>query len=374
VINSCNQSSFMNLLLVAIVSGSLVSACGSGPQQKPGGGVKVVSVPNAVPEAQLVFEEGMRQFSMGPKEWGAAKVTLSRAVKLDKNLYEAWHNIGVIDGQLGDWSAAAAAFDHALDVQPASRGSLLGLGHSLVKAGQADKAQKIYKAWLKADPQDRQVRLAYVGALRDGGDGAQALEEVRALLAKDSHDVEAFNALGLVYRKLKRGALANTAFRRALELDGKAAYVWNNLGLLALEQGDDVEAFSHFRKATDIDSGYVVSLLNQGVVYLDSGAYDKALVVLEQAARAKPDDPDIHVALGVAFRGVKRFDDAVTSYNRSLELHPDYSPALYNLGVLYMDHKEDSTKAKAALQSFEKVASAKDPKQQDVKMRLRMLK
>jgi len=374
VIESCKRRVSTYPLLVTILIGSLVSACGSGPQQKPGGGVKAAEVPNAVPQAQLVFEEGMRQFAMGPKGWGAAKESLTRAVKLDKHLYEAWHNIGVIEGQLGNWNSSAAAFDHALDVQPASRGSLLGLGHALIKVGQADKAQKVYKAWLKADPQDRQVRLAYVGALRDGGDGAQALDEVRALLAKDSHDVEAFNALGLVYKKMKRWALANTAFRRALELDEKAAYVWNNLGLLALEQGDDVEAFAHFRKATEIDSGYVVSLLNQAVVYLDSGAYDKALTVLEQAAKAKPDDPDVHVALGVAFRGVKRFDDAATSYNRSLELHPDYAPALYNLGVLYMDHKEDPVKAKAALQTFEKVASAKDPKQQDVKMRLRMLK
>lgn len=374
MIRSCNQSRSINPLLAAGLLGLLVSACGSGLQVKPGGGVKAAQVPNAVPEAQLVFEEGMRQFAIGPKSWGAAKETLTRAIKLDKNLYEAWHNIGVIEGQLGNWNGSAAAFDHALDVQPACRGSLLGLGHSFIKLGQADRAQKVYKAWLKADPQDRQVRLSYVGALRDGGDGAQALEEVRALLAKDSHDVEAFNALGLVYKKMKRWALANTAFRRALELDDKAAYVWNNLGLLALEQGDDAEAFTHFRKATEIDSGYVVSLLNQAVVYLDSGAYDKALTVLEQAVKAKPDDPDVHVALGVAFRGVKRFDDAATSYNRSLELHPDYVPALYNLGVLYMDHKEDPVKAKAALRTFEKVASAKDPKQQDVKMRLRMLK
>ena len=357
-----------------LVLGVCAWGCGSGPEVKSGGGMKAANVPNAVPQAQLAFEEGMRQFALGPKSWAAAKDALLRAVSLDKNLYEAWHNIGVIESQLGEHAASASAFEHALDVQPASRGSLLGLGHALIKLGRADKAQKVYKAWLKADPQDRQVRMAYVGALRDGGDGPQALEEVRALLAQNSHDVEAFNALGLVYKKTKRWALAETAFRRALELDPKAAYVWNNIGLLSLEQGDDVAAFSSFRKATDIDGGYVASLLNQAVVYLDSGAYDKALAVLEQAVKAKPDDPDVHVALGVAQRGVKRFDDAVTSYNRSLELHPDYPPALYNLAVLYMDHKEDPPKAKAALAQFAKVAPAKDPKLPDAKMRLRMLK
>lgn len=349
-------------------------ACGGGPQVVPGGGIKAAEVPNAVPAAQLAFEEGMRQFALGPKGWPAAKESLAKAVKQDKNLYEAWHNIGVIEGNLGEWGAAAAAFERALEVQPASRPSLLGLGHALVKGGHVDKAQKVYRAWLKADPADRQVRFAYVAALRDGGEGPQALEEVRALLAKNSHDVEAFNALGLVYKKMKRWALANTAFRRALELDPKAAYVWNNLGLLGLEQGDDAEAFANFRKATEIDSGFVVSLLNQAVVYLDSGAYDKALSVLEQALKSKPDDPDIHVAKGVALRGLKRFDDAAASYNRALDLHPDYPAALYNLGVLYMDHKEDPPKAKTALVQFAKVAPAKDPKREDAKMRLRMLK
>ena len=351
-----------------------LGACGGSPQVVPGAGIKAAEVPNAIPAAQLAFEEGMRQFALGPKGWAAAKESLTKAVKQDKNLFEAWHNIGVIEANLGDWSASARAFEHALAVQPASRPSLLGLGHAHVKAGHADQAQKVYRGWLKAEPTDRQVRFAFVAALRDGGEGPQALEQVRTLLAKNSHDAEAFNALGLVYKKMKRWALANTAFRRAIELEPKAAYVWNNLGLLALEQGDDVEAFAHFRRATEIDNGFVVSLLNQAVVYLDSGAYDKALAVLEQAVKSKPENPDIHVAMGVALRGLKRFDDAAASYNRALDLHPDYPPALYNLGVLYMDHKEDPPKAKSALVAFSKVAPAKDPKREDAKMRLRMLK
>ena len=48
----------------------------------------------------------------------------------------------------------------------------------------------------------------------------------------------------------------------------------------------------------------------------------------------------------MAARGDGKFDLARKAYERALDIEPDYPPALYNLGVLYMDFDKEPVKAK----------------------------
>jgi Flp pilus assembly protein TadD len=109
-------------------------------------------------------------------------------------------------------------------------------------------------------------------------------------------------------------------------------------------------------------------------VFLDCGDYKRALAELERAAKAHPRDPEVLVALGVALRGHKQLDAAAQAYERALTLQPDFAPALYNLGVLYMDFLSDKKKARESLQLYRKVAPANDPKLADARTRLKELK
>ncbi|MDZ4695544.1 MAG: tetratricopeptide repeat protein [Deltaproteobacteria bacterium] len=347
--------------------------CGAtGPQQKDG---KIVAadVPAVVPEAQQLFEKGLATMARGPKHYEKAIEFFQKAVDRDKNLFEAWHNLGYLASRQGRWLDSVEAYDKALSIQPASRSSLLGLTNAYVRNGDPESAQARFAAWLKADPNDDEIRLLYASALREAGGMDEALTQVLGLLAKNSNNAVAFNALGLIYRKQGKGGLAETAFRRAAELDPKAGYVWNNLGLLSIDDKNDQEAFAHFSKAIELDPNYVEAILNRAVVYLDCGAYEQALEELKKAVALRASDPDVHVALGVASRGLGKMALAVQHYEKALELQPDYPPALYDLGVLYMDHRDDKKSAREKLLLFRKVASSDDPKQEDATLRLKML-
>lgn len=350
------------------------AGCGASAGVSPRGKVTVATLPKVRPDAQARFDEGMRLLEAGPKRYEKARVEFVAATELDDKLYEAWHNIGFVDARLGRWETAKDAFERALALQPGSRKSVLGLGEALRALGRARDAQAIYAARLKADPDDVDLRYEYIRALRDGGQAPQALVEVRKILQQDSRNARAFNALGLVYLHVGKHALAEQALRRAAELDPKSAAVWNNLGLVALDDGRDVQAFQHFQKASEIDAGYGEAYLNKAAVYLDCGDYAKAAAELERARKIDPGDPRVHVALGVAARGQKRFDEAAAAYEQALALRPDYPPALYNLGLLYMDFKEDRKKARENLLLYRKVAPPNDPRLAEATSRLKELK
>ena len=80
------------------------------------------------------------------------------------------------------------------------------------------------------------------------------------------------------------------------------------------------------------------------------------------------------MALGVAHRGLKEHERAKQAYERALELRADYPPALFNLGVLYMDFLPDKKKARQHLILYRKVAPSRDPRVKEAEARLKELR
>jgi tetratricopeptide (TPR) repeat protein len=340
--------------------------------------IAAVALPKVSPEAQAAFEEGVRVMKMGRRHYKEARKPLEHAVQLDPRLYEAWHDLGVIETALGNFDAASDDFKRALDIQPGARKTLLAYGESLRRAHQPKKSAEVYARWLNADPNDFEIRSRFGQVLREAGELDESLEQSRILLGmageNAAHTVIAYNALALTYYKMGKYELAETALHKASELDAKSAFVWNNLGLVAFERGHDQEAFLDFQKASELDPKYVQARLNKAVVYLDCGDYKHAREELQKAVDIDPNDAEAQVALGVAARGDGKFDLARKAYERALDIEPDYPPAIFDLGVLYMDFDKDPKKAKDFLTQYTQLAGKDDPRRADAESRLKELK
>jgi superkiller protein 3 len=337
-----------------------------------------VSLPKTNPEAQAAFDEGVRIMRTGRKHYKDAREPLTRATRLDGRLFEAWHDLGVVETAMGNYDKAVDHFEKALDIQPGSRKTILAYGESLRRAHRPQKAAKVYAKWLDSDPNDAEMRARYGQVLREAGDLEESLEQARQLLAMGgssgenvARTVVAYNALGLTYYKMGKLDLAETAFRKASELDAKSAFVWNNLGLVAFDRGHDQEAFLDFQKASDLDPKYLQARLNKAVVYLDCGDYKNARSELEAAVKIDPNDAEAQVALGVAARGDGKLDQARRAYERALDIEDEYAPALFNLGVLYMDFDKDKAKAKDFLTRYTQSGDATDAKLKEAQARLK---
>ncbi len=366
----------------------LLAGCGATRATDPGKAA-VKPLPPAKPEALVHFEEGLAQLQLGPRGYEASLAAFREATRLDPKLFEAWHDLGIVNARLVRWEAAAEALGKALALQPRSRRTLMAYADALCRTGRHGDAAELLGKQLtgerpsgkandrekdKQDSEEVELRLLYITALRDGGKAQRALEEVEVLLTRDSRSARGFSALGLIYYRLEKQALAESALRRAAELDPRNAEVWNNLGLVALARGRDREAFAAFDKAADLDPASLAPLLNKAAVLLDCGDYKRARDELERAARQHPDDAELQVALGVAYRGLKEHDRARRAYERALQLRPQYPAALFNLGVLYMDFLSDKARAREHLTLYQKVTAGSDARSKEVFARLRELK
>jgi tetratricopeptide (TPR) repeat protein len=350
---------------------------GAGPTVATAAPIVPVALPKVNLQAQAEFDEGVRIMKMGRKHYKDARPHLAKATQIDPKLFEAWHDLGVLEAALGNYDRSVEGFRKALDIQPGSRATVLALGESLRRAHDPKKAAKVYAKWLDSDPADGDLRARYGQVLREAGELEESLEQARIMLGQGGENVEktviAYNALGLTYYKMGKLDLAETALRKAADLDSKSAFVWNNLGLVAFDRGHDQEAFLNFQKASELDPKYVQARLNKAVVYLDCGDYKRALAELERAVEIDPNDAEAQVALGVAARGDSKLDLARKAYERALDVEPDYPPALWDLGLLYMDYDKDKVKAKDYLTQFIKAAEASDPRLPDAQARLKEL-
>jgi tetratricopeptide (TPR) repeat protein len=114
------------------------------------------------------------------------------------------------------------------------------------------------------------------------------------------------------------------------------ADVYNMLGVIAHFQGKFASAVKYFNKALEINPRYTEATLNLAVLYNDLGQYadakalygtlkhrsDKTSCEIEPVLRGKLSN--LHADIGDIYRSIGLHGNAITEYEKALELNPTY--------------------------------------------------
>lgn len=95
----------------------------------------------------------------------------------------------------------------------------------------------------------------------------QEIEILRARVAKDPNDRQAWVQLGNNYFDTKQHRKSIEAYGRALELDANDPNVLTDQGVMYRDLGEFDQAIANFEKATKVDPMHVQSYYNLGVVW-----------------------------------------------------------------------------------------------------------
>ena len=82
---------------------------------------------------------------------------LKRAVELDPNSFEAWHNLGVSYFRLERYAEARAPLEKAVSLRPGFYGSVVLLGATLYMLGEEDAALPVLERAHRLNPADTQT-------------------------------------------------------------------------------------------------------------------------------------------------------------------------------------------------------------------------
>ncbi len=104
------------------------------------------------------------------------------------------------------------------------------------------------------------------------------------------------------------------------------------LGVLSLQTGGTQRGVELIARAIELNPNFAVAHNNLGNGLKDLRRYHDALASYDKAITLKPNYAEAHLNRGNVLRELKRFDEALASYERAITLKPDYTVAFNNRG------------------------------------------
>lgn len=265
------------------------------------------------------------------------------------------YNVGVVYEAMGDDTNARKSYLRATDVDPTLGEAWLNLGAMAEEQGDYARALQGYEAGLRYAPEHPGLVVGVIGVLRKQGKYAQAVERAKQALGQNSNNIDAYNNLGLVYLDQGQVDLASFVYQKALNsIEGadQNAMLHCNLGRVYLARDQAFLARQELQRALDLDPKLVAAMMFLADLHLDDRNWTDAAAMLERARVIEPQNTAILVNLGIAYRGLGRFEEAQSLYQQALDLDPGNPDPYLNLAVLQGDHMRAYDAALASIDRY----------------------
>ena len=318
-------------------------------------------------------------------------------------LREARFNQGAVLMECGRENEAIQLMNQLASGKDAYAPAITELGVASFRKGDRAQAETLFTRAIQADPNINSVtaRNNLSQILRDQmltqqGDerkrtASRAIEHLRAVLAIDGTNIQAYATLCHIYQLVGYPDMAklvgDQAIRRAAEIatgeveeeqtdlavdssktaKGKTkkeappaaarkakqskgtgytkamnqqlALVYNTLALIDLDKKNVTGAIGNFKLAISRDPELMEARMNLAAIALNFRDYPTAEENFRVVMKAQPQNYAAVLGLGVALRGNKKADEAEQMYLAAQKLDPSNPQSYYNLGLLYQDYK-----------------------------------
>ncbi|MBM4137690.1 MAG: tetratricopeptide repeat protein [Nitrospira sp.] len=223
------------------------------------------------------------------KQFDEAITCYQRALQMNPQLIEAYHNLAWIFQEKNQTDEAITYYQKALNLNPALADAYYNLGTIFQDRKQFDDAITFYQKALEIDPTlaDAYYNLGILFQQRKQFD--KAIEFHQKALQFNCDLIDAYFNLGTSYENKKQYDEAIAHYQKALQLNPDLLYAYNNLGNIYKEMGRFDEAIEYFHLAINHNPNYVIAFLNLGGVLKDLGRIEEAEIYYRQALQIKPD-------------------------------------------------------------------------------------
>jgi tetratricopeptide (TPR) repeat protein len=248
---------------------------------------------------------------------------LEREAQLRPDDPEAFLELSIVYGLIGDWEKATVAGEKTLDLYS--------------KQGEGKKVMVFIVAALFI------LGFAYAatGSLREEGEDARRIaraeQSFQEAIKLNKDDTDAHYYLGALYRELGRWEEAETYLKRAVGIDPGYSKAYIDLGWIYERRNQPREALNAYEKAVQADPTNTTALRNLGQAHISLRHWDKAQEVLEQRIQLNPDDADAYDKLSALYFKLDDLEKAEEAAKRALELDPQNASTYFNLGMVYFE-------------------------------------
>ena len=90
------------------------------------------------------------------------------------------------------------------------------------------------------------------------------------------------------------------------------------------------------------------ALIQLGDLYYDQGQHLQAIEWYGKALEIDPRNPNVRTDRGTSYWNLSKPDEAIAEFQKSLQVDPGHAQSLYNMGLVYLQGKNNTAEAKKA--------------------------
>jgi tetratricopeptide (TPR) repeat protein/cytoskeletal protein CcmA (bactofilin family) len=262
-----------------------------------------------------------------------------KALKIDKNLYEAHEPLGKILEKTGDFDGAIAEYSLALKNDKKNPALHLTLGRLLLNSNDSSKANFHFKRGLSLIPRDFKAHIKVADMLmgKDMIDKSLAFYEIASSI--DPKNPKVYTRMGEAYLEKQDFGAALKFFKKLVILQPENAENQYQFGKLLLQAKDFNNARQALEKALSLRDNHPPTFYELGLALLEESNAKDAEVVFRKAVAG--DSKNIFYSLALAKSQVinKKYNTALDRLLKILITYPKNAELQFSLCNVYSKKK-----------------------------------
>jgi tetratricopeptide (TPR) repeat protein/SAM-dependent methyltransferase len=278
--------------------------------------LQVLQVSPTHPDALHLL--GMIAYQRGRSD--IAVELLNDAIRAKPTDAEFCHDLGIVLAAQGKLEDALACFRKAISLVPDYADAHFNLGTVLQAQRKLDEAIASYGSALSFDPGLAAAHNNLGTLFQQQGKLSESIESYRKALLLEPNSSDSHYNLGNALKDQGDAAAAVASYRKALENRPDHVQAHNNLASVFASQGMLDDAAESYRRALYLRPDFAEAHNNLGSVEMRRGNLNEAGANFLSAVSIKPAFAEAHNNLGNVLYALERFDAAIASFRRALEL------------------------------------------------------
>ncbi|MBX3363623.1 MAG: tetratricopeptide repeat protein [Phycisphaeraceae bacterium] len=239
----------------------------------------------------------------------------------------------------GDDSAALAAFERAIAVNPELTVAYLGAADIYQRQGDYDRAERRYGQAAALEPGNFDAQYGHGLSLHFLNRLAEAVRAYLRALAIRPNDFDTNLNLATAYLQLGEPRQAQVYAVRAVRLNTRSGPARANLGAVYAALGDHASAVAEYQQASELMELSPPLLLNWADSLSREGRHAEAINTLEEVIRSEPSAVALE-RLGAARFRMRQYEKAEQAFSEALRLDGNHYPAMNGLAVCLLNRYE----------------------------------
>jgi tetratricopeptide (TPR) repeat protein len=213
---------------------------------------------------------------------------------------------------------AIEQYEQIVKLEPNNLDNHLLLGRLYRLNNDLQKAENEFKSAVKLQPDSEEAVTTLAYFYNEEGDVKRAVETLNSL-PDAARSGKLYSALGYTYEQQKQYKEAVKAYRKAVELDRDNLDAVRGLAQNLLSDGQTTAALEQYKIIADANPEDAQTYLRIAEIHRRTGKFDDALEALRKAEKLAPDSVEVPYNVAAIYQAQGRFDEAAQTLVQLLQ-------------------------------------------------------